>query len=627
MSLLSIYLKLYPRNPSICNTVSEPIIRLFYSQCQADGGGNCLSSLTFGPYDCRFVPEILFLALRPTLERVKNLDKREAGTILFLFLLSLIARLIYLYEIGSTPFFHNAVVDEYIYDHMGMAILQGLPEQDGLFRSPLYPMFLALCYGIVGHRIGTARIIQMVIGAVCTCVLYRFSRGFLEKRAAVTSAVIYALYWPAIYFQGELLIISIFSFLLLLTIYVFQRSLKYGSWHVSILTGILLGISCLARGTALFIYPVIALYSVKAHGRRRGVLTLALITLAAGAVLLVSGYRNYTRTGEFVLLSSNGAINFYTGNNPEADGLNPVLPGLRWNRMVREPIRKGLTGAAEQSKYWTRKTVSFIRSQPQRFIQLYLKKCYAFWNALEVSNNKDIYYMRNLSVFLSLPLFGFGLVGVFAILSLIYIRKAPRELRILWWLILAYMAGNAFFFTAARYRMAVVPFVITLGSFSFYSVMAALKERNRREISSALVFLAAAALFVNTDPLGMRASIQTRPHFQTGQIYLTLDRFDEAIHEMETDLEKRPTDPDILNNLGVVYKKKGDFEKARNYYEQALLSGEYSGVRWNLGLLQFETGNYLEARSNWIRALEFDPFNPSIRMNLKKVEALIRGSG
>ena len=141
------------------------------------------------------------------------------------------------------------------------------------------------------------------------------------------------------------------------------------------------------------------------------------------------------------------------------------------------------------------------------------------------------------------------------------------------------------------------------------------------------MFLCVAALFVNTDPLNMRDSIITRPHFQIGQLYLTLDRFDAAIHEMKKDLVKHPSDPDILNNLGVVYKKKGDFDKARGYYEQALGSGEYSGVRWNLGLLHFESGNYEEARANWVRALELDPFNPSIRMNLRKVEALIQGSG
>jgi 4-amino-4-deoxy-L-arabinose transferase-like glycosyltransferase len=560
-------------------------------------------------------------------ESVKKLGSHELKIYLILFLLSLITRLTYLWEISATPFFHNAVVDEWIYDHMAGAIIQGLPEQNGIFRSPLYPMFLALCYMLFGHGIATARIIQMVIGSVCTLVLYRFSRCFLEKRAAILGALVYTFYWPAIYFQGELLIISIFCFLLILTIHFYFRSLETGKDRLFLLTGLFLGLSCLARGTALFLYPVLSLYYLKAEFSRRGIRALVFLTIATSCVLLVSGFRNYTRTGEFVLLSSNGAINLYTGNNPEADGLNPILPGLKWDKVIKEPIILGLTGTAGRSRYWIAKSLSFIKEEPGKFLRLYLKKCYAFWNALEVSNNKDIYFMRSLSKFLSLPLFGFGIVGAFAILSLLSLKGRNLHVRVLWLIILFYMLGSAFFFAAARYRMAVVPFLILLASHSFFILYDRLKKRNWAIAWKPMILLVAAFLFINLDPIDMRESIITRPHFQAGQIYLTLDRYEEAILEMKKDLEKYPEDPDILNNLGVAYKKKGDITEARMYYEMALEIGEYSGVRWNLGLLYFENKEYRMARTQWLMALQGDPLNPNIRNNLKRVEGLLSNGG
>jgi len=555
---------------------------------------------------------------------MKKPDSQELKIVFALFFLSLFARLFYLWELRNTPFFHVPIVDEYVYDHMAVAILKGLPEQNGVFRSPLYPMFLAVCYSIFGHSIATVRIIQMVIGAVSTIVIYRMTAHFLDRKRAVTAAFIYALYWPAIFFQGELLIISIFCILLILSVYLFFISLEGGSDRMFFLTGLLLGLSAIARGTALLFYPVMAYYCFRQQTGRKAVRALALLSAATVSIILISGLSNYSRTGEFVLLSSNGAINLYTGNNPTADGLNPIPPGQEWNRTINEPVLLGLTSTSDKSRYWLKKSLGFIADDPGRFAALYLKKFYAFWNSTEVSNNKDIYFMRSLSRFLSLPLFGFGLIGSLAILSVLYLRGSCH-LKILWLFILSYLLGNAFFFSAARYRMAVIPFLVILAAHSIVSSYEGWVKNRLSSLWRPAVILAAAVLFVNLDPLDIRGAIKTRPYFQIGQIYLMTNRYDLAILEMEKDLVRYPDDPDILNNLGVVFKKKGDIEKAIAYYERALSVGEYSGVRWNLGLLYFELKDYEKARSQWLKALEGDPCNPAIRSNLHTVNELLAG--
>ncbi|MFQ6105300.1 MAG: tetratricopeptide repeat protein [Candidatus Glassbacteria bacterium] len=559
---------------------------------------------------------------------MRILDSREFKICAILFSVSLIARFIYLWDISSTLFFRNALVDEYVYNQMAEAILKGLPEPDGVFRSPLYPFFLALCYVVFGQSIAVARVIQMIVGGVCTVLLYRLALYIVERRAAILSALIYSIYWPAIYFQGELLIISILCTLLVLTVHFYIRALRRTGVNRSyLISGLLLGASCLARGTALFFYPVFAFFTLRCGKRGKGTKSLLVFTVATVSLILVSGFRNYFRTGEFVLLSSNGAINFYTGNNIEADGINPISPGLKWNKLIKEPVLVGLRTAGEQSKYWIRKSLDFIAENPSRFLHLYLKKCYAFWNSFEISNNKDIYYIRSLSRFLSAPLLGFGIIGPLSILSLLFIKRGTSHLKVLWALVVVYMLGNAFFFAAARYRMAVVPFIIIIASHAAISLYDTGRRRDWGMVFKSAMVLLAAGLFVNLDPMNLKGSINTRPHFQTGQLYLMQNRYDEAIQEMMKDLKCYPHDPDILNNLGVVYEKKRNFEEAEKFYREALKTGEFSGVRWNLGVLYYEDGKYVEARAELLKALDGDPYNPSIQNGLKLVEKRLSETG
>jgi 4-amino-4-deoxy-L-arabinose transferase-like glycosyltransferase len=561
---------------------------------------------------------------KETARNVKRSDLRELAIWLALFSISLAARLAWLRDMSTTPFYENPVVDEYIYNQMATAILQGLPEQNGIFRPPLYPLFLSLCYSVLGVSVPAARIVQAVLGALFTIFLFHFASRFLDRRTGFLSALVYALYWPAIYFQGELLDIAIFPMLLLLSVYFFLRAIETKSGMHAGLAGLFLGLAALARGTALFFLPAMCFFLFSSLGARKGAQLLALLAVATCSLLLLSGYRNARLSGEFIMLSSNGAINFYIGNNPGADGLNSIPPGLEWNKVIKEPVRLGLVTHGEQSHYWLARSLQYIASNPGRSLLLYLKKFYAFWNAVEVSNNKDIYFMRSRSAFLSLPLPGFGLVCPFAILSLLFIKRRTPVLILLWFLVLSYALGNSLFFTTARYRMAVLPLLIVLASHAGLHLLAVARRGDLRLLARSLVLLVIALFFVNTDPLHLRAAVRTRPDFQVGQILLTLGRYEDALNEMRKDLARNPDDPDILNNIAVAYRRLGDPETARTYYERALAVGEYGGVRWNLGLLAFDEGEYEAARSEWRKALEEDPLNPAIRQNLRKVEELLR---
>jgi tetratricopeptide (TPR) repeat protein len=82
---------------------------------------------------------------------------------------------------------------------------------------------------------------------------------------------------------------------------------------------------------------------------------------------------------------------------------------------------------------------------------------------------------------------------------------------------------------------------------------------------------------------------EARNLFQSGELDLALVKFDEA-------LELAPNNPDILNSIGLVYKKKGSQVIAKQYYEKAIKYGpECSECYNNLGVLDADLSDTVAA--------------------------------
>lgn len=67
-------------------------------------------------------------------------------------------------------------------------------------------------------------------------------------------------------------------------------------------------------------------------------------------------------------------------------------------------------------------------------------------------------------------------------------------------------------------------------------------------------------------------------------------------------------DPEVLNNLGLVAKRRGDLEDAKKYYGQALkLKPDYPECINNLAVVEMDEGNYAQAKVSLARALSLRP--------------------
>lgn len=93
---------------------------------------------------------------------------------------------------------------------------------------------------------------------------------------------------------------------------------------------------------------------------------------------------------------------------------------------------------------------------------------------------------------------------------------------------------------------------------------------------------------------------------------------------LQKQLETRPNDARLQNNLGLLYREGGDAEKAKFHFLEALRSNPaFAGAHNNLGILFAERGEYDQAATHFQQAVDLDPGFPGAEINLKRIRSLV----
>ncbi|MFZ9000135.1 MAG: tetratricopeptide repeat protein [Bacteriovoracaceae bacterium] len=106
-------------------------------------------------------------------------------------------------------------------------------------------------------------------------------------------------------------------------------------------------------------------------------------------------------------------------------------------------------------------------------------------------------------------------------------------------------------------------------------------------------------------------------HFELAELYMTYNRFDEALFEYNKAIKLDPENLVARIKIAKVYAKKGFIGKA--FEELRKLKTEYPEyleARVALGVLHYANGNVLEAQTEWERVLTKDPLHKDASMYL-----------
>jgi tetratricopeptide (TPR) repeat protein len=527
---------------------------------------------------------------------------------------------------GDHAYFQIPVMDMAYHDTWARRIAAGdFWGTDAFFRAPLYPYFLGLVYKLVHGSTFGARLLQAGVGGGSAALCFLVGREFFDRRVGAAAAAALATLWTAIYFDVELLLVVLEIPLGLAFIYAVGRALRQASVGWAAAAGAALGLGAITRPNVLVVGAVIWLAFVAARrlrrlSGRRILVMLAVLYGVAGVFVAATGVRNYLVAREPILISWQGGVNLWIGNNPSADGMTAIAPGTYgdwWRghyetiRMAEEAEGRALS-RAEIDRYYLRRTVDFFRKDTASALKLLGRKAYLLTNAYEVANNFDLYYLKRefkllrydpVSLYVILPLAFFG-AGA-------YLREG-RRLAPLYLFAVAYSASVILFFVNARFRMPVVPYLCIFAAAAFFYLWDRLRRWRRLQILWRVGALAALFLYCDADPFGIgnRSGYEAQAHYTMGSIYLARGDLESAEAEYLEALEIPGSlaAADALNDLGIVAARRGDYDRAEYYFRRTVeYQPDYAKGWNNLGNLAAERGDAETARELYERALAADP--------------------
>lgn len=421
-------------------------------------------------------------------------------------------RLSYLISIKGLPFFSYPLGDSAVYYQRALEILSGslAGRQTPFLGSVLYPYFMAAALFFSGKNLLLVYLIQITLGSLTCYLIYELSRTVAEHRStALLAGMTAAIYGPFVFFDADLLMISITLTSITGGLLLLIGSLKTGSYKKAFGSGLLLALAGLDRANLLLFLPVAVLLLYGSPNAKAVRLKIAGAFLAAAVFLLLPvSAVNSIGAGEFSLTGSNMGVNLYIGNNPQAKGvfLLPEDSGLsnhdlfRSSKAVAEKETGRALTASQVSGYWLKKGLSYALSHPLQEAGLLLLKTRLFYNHYEIPNHFNFYFIRKqYAPILNAAFLGFWLVGPLALAGIFWVLLKGPSLpeKVCLSFAAVCLVSLLPFFIADRYRLPIVPVMIVLAVGFLRTVAEGIKGRHYRSLILAAASLAVAAWLVN----------------------------------------------------------------------------------------------------------------------------------
>jgi Flp pilus assembly protein TadD len=575
--------------------------------------------------------------------------RRLTVTLVVIFAVAWLLRFLYVLDLRASPLAEAPMLDEYYHVEWAKTLAAGdWIGGQAFFRAPLYPYILGVLFALLKGSTFAARIVQVTYGALTPVVLFFVSRRILPRTGALAAALVACAYPFLIYFDNELLIVSLIVLLDLVLLLAILRADESPTWGRWLGAGVLMGLSAIARPNILVFAPVVFVWAWwRERSRDRSASRLGRVTqvccstpartaaarlacLAIGVVIVVSPVtvRNYILDRDFVPIASQGGVNFYIGNNEHADGISALVPELGIGWQTEEAIRYAeqaegrLLKPSEFSGYWYKRGREFIFGRPGAAARLFLKKLVLFWDRFELANNKDVYYFARMSpVYRALQWLSFGVVAPLALLGMWIARRKPPAVLLIGF-VLSYMGSVLAFFINARYRLPVVPCLILFAVAGALWLIERLLRRDLRSLAAGVAAVGILAAVVNVDFYGTHIGDRAQTHNTLGLAHARVGRYADAVREYRRAIEISPGYSDAYNNMGRSLEELDRIEDAERAYRAAVeIDPANAEARNNIGAFMMRAGD-LEAAERWLReAIELNPRRYEAQANLAGILA------
>jgi hypothetical protein len=551
-----------------------------------------------------------------------------------------VVRLWVLARLTHSPLLLPTRGDMHFYNDWARDILHGQFTQPLAFYGlPGYAYLLAFLYKLFGENPFVPGLLQASVDAGVAVLIYRIClRIFVPVRSTsltgnlnprligLFAAFSWAFFVPAQAYSVILMPTAWFVFAFWFVVWRVVRSSTPASRLECFFLALLIGVTATGVATILAIVPLICAALFLERGSRRWrTLGPRIGLLLAGLALGTSPcwIHNYFIAKDPVLLSAHSGINFWIGNNPEANGYPRFPPGLRAGQaaMLQDSITQAEAVAGRSLKhtqvsdYWSNKAQTYVTNHPGDWVTLLARKVRNFWSAFQYDDLSIITSLREQGVIL--PGLSFGIVAVLAIPGIFLgWRRAPRSRWVLAAVLLSMFALLGVFITE-RYRLVAVPGLLIFAAFGLSILWNAFAAPEFRTAGIYLALLVPSTMLVawpQRDP-----SLWALDAYNSGWQALESNNLQLAEKKLAVAYAYVPGNSETLFALGNLRLAQNDPAAALAFYRAVLnLDPQHKGAFNNLGVIALDANQLAEAENWFRRAANVDPRNAKTHFLLAK---------
>ncbi len=550
--------------------------------------------------------------------------------LLIILLFASITRILYfLFFQSNDPFYSYLIHDAKNYHEWAASILKSEFWESGPFyQAPLYPYLLAFLYLLLAPAPMIGYLFQALLGVILIFLIYRVCTQAYSVRAGIFAAGFASLYGVFLFHETKLLPGTLSAFIAILAVERMQVAITSAKAYYWAILGIVVGLGCLTSPAFLLLVPLTIAWIViqrtnnYADKVRCGIFFLFAVLLLIAPITI----RNIWIGKDLVLISTNGGITFYQGNNPSSQGIfsspegfsGSIFKQRKESRMLAEQDMGYSLRDSEISRYWFQKGISFIRENPARYLWLLMRKVSLvldnYEHALEYNPQLDGNPIRYLVPLPFAMILGFAMIRFF-------LRPKLKQTEIpLFLIILVQLAVLLIFYVSSRYRLPAMPALIALAGGGVTSLWDHLRMAPRRLLFPSFIVIAIILFSFFHMPFQAPSiyTIQTSMALCDHALaYSKMGQDEKAAELYRKAIQHDPEYPYAHLDLSKVLFTMGNLEAAEQEIRQTLvLAPKLAEAHYDLGVLLYKEGRLDDAANAFDEAFRLDPFNSNAGNNL-----------
>ncbi|MFT5463767.1 MAG: tetratricopeptide (TPR) repeat protein [Planctomycetota bacterium] len=539
--------------------------------------------------------------------------------------LGLLLRLAYLAaQPASDPFLEHPFLDGKLYLEWARALVAGTHTEEGAFyHAPLYPHVLAVFLRITGDSLRGVFLLQALLSLGTAWLLGWIGTRRFGASAGVATVALVVFHQPVLFFAATPMGETLALFLLAAALALRERR------HVGVrgVAGLVLGLSALARPNFLFVGLLLGLWDLARRDWKRA----GGFALGAAIALIPVAAHNYSASGHFVPVSSNGGVTLYHGNAAGARGIYRGIPGTSGNpslqRAETTALARGKTGddldPVEADAWWGAEARQARLDDLGGTLGLLARRVLLSLENQELSLDYDPLLDANPwrpvlrfggadvpGAGFQLFVVPFALIFGLAVLGLFARGWAGSGGLPVWGPILACLATPVLFYVSSRYRL---PFAVLLtlpAGVGVASLMrsgdASLAARGagllallismlptagdlpdtgrRQSLSNRLGVLTQAGEFRAAERSGLAAlelGETYELHFNMGYLHARMGRTEEALEDYGASFRLDQSRPEAAREFGLLLTRGRRFQEALGPLEVALAKAPKDQELWS----------------------------------------------